>query len=184
VSAATPRAIRLLRVDEPHDEVSDTLILTSEQRRSQRASVVSVRGVAIDLDFPESIALRTDDVLVLDNGTFVDVIAAPEPLIEVRGEHAALARISWALGGRHVPVQFLPNRLRLRNDPTLVPLITAIGGKVAAIEAPFEPEGGAYAAHAHGHDDHSAHDHAHHDHDHHHDHHDHHRHSHKHGRRS
>jgi urease accessory protein len=165
-----PRAIRLLQAGEPYTKVHDTLILTSEQRRGQRASVVSVRGVAIDLDFPESVALRTDDVLALDNGGFVDVVAAAEPLIEVRGEHAALARISWALGDRHVPVQFLPNRLRLRNDPALVPLIAAIGGKVAAIEAPFEPEGGAYAVHVHDHHDHGGHGHAHHDHDHDHDH--------------
>jgi urease accessory protein len=164
VTDGTPRAIRLLRVGEPREKISDTLILTSAQRRVQRASVVSTRGAAIDLDLPEPVALRTDDVLVLDNGKLIDVVAAPEPLIEARGEHAVLARIAWALGDRHVLAQFLPNRIRLRADPALATLIANIGGKVTAIEAPFEPEGGAYAGH--GHHDHAGHDHHDHDHDH------------------
>jgi urease accessory protein len=164
-----------LRSGEPHEKISDTLILTSDQRRAQRAHVVSARGAAIDLDLPEPTALRTDDVLVLDTGERVDVVAAPEQLIEVRGEHAVLARIAWALGDRHVPAQFLPNRIRLRADPALTTLIAAIGGKVTAIEAPFEPEGGAYAGRAH---DQHRHDHDHHDYDHRHGH------AHKHGEHS
>ena len=48
--------------------------------------------------------------------------------------------------------------------PALETLLAALGAKITAIEAPFEPEGGAYAsAHAHGHD-HGHHDHHHHDH--------------------
>jgi urease accessory protein len=180
VSAAAPRAIRLLRSGEPHSKISDTLILASDERRVQRARVVSARGIAIEFDLPEPVALRTDDVLVLDTGELVDVVAAPEPLIEVRGEHFNLARIAWALGDRHVPAQFLPNRIRLRTDPALVTLIAAIGGKVTAIEAPFEPEGGAYAGHAHDLHDHAGHthDHDHREHDHHHGH------AHKHGEHS
>src|SRR5207244_1598482 len=82
---------------------------------------------------------------------------------------------------RHVPVQMLERRLRLKPDPAIETLLRSLGAKVVAIDAPFEPEGGAYDAavgdhdhhhHDHGHD-HHAHDHAHdhgHAHDHHHDH--------------
>lgn len=166
---AAPRAIRLLRAGEPHAKIHDTLILTSDERRTQRVRVTSARGTAIELDLSEPSALHTDDVLALDNGELVDVVAAPESLIEVRGEHAVLARVAWTLGDRHVPVQFLPNRIRLRDDPALRPLIAAIGGKMTAIEAPFEPEGGAYAGHAHNRrdqNDHHAHDHVHEHHNH------------------
>jgi urease accessory protein len=108
--------------------------------------------------------LRTDDLLVLNDGNLVEVVAAPEPLIEARAAGiAALARLAWHLGDRHVPVQVLPNRIRARRDGAIEGLLASLGAKVAAIEAPFEPEGGAYARHEESACDH--HDH-HHDHDH------------------
>ena len=91
--------------------------------------------------------LRTDDALVLDDGRLVEVVAEPEPLIEVRADDLpALARLAWHLGDRHVPIQVLERRLRLRRDPAIEALLQSLGAKVVAIEAPFEPEGGAYAA--------------------------------------
>jgi urease accessory protein len=93
-------------------------------------------------------------------------VAAPEPLIEVRAvDVAVLARLAWHLGDRHVPVQILPNRIRAQHDPAIETLLKSLGAKVTMIDAPFEPEGGAYAS-AHGHDHH----HDDHDHDHDHDH--------------
>jgi urease accessory protein len=102
-------------------------------------------------------------------------------LIEARAaDLLGLARLAWHLGDRHVPVQVLERKLRLKRDPAIETLLQSLGAKIVAIEAPFEPEGGAYAAavsgHAH-HDHHHSHDHSHdhghshdHDHDHHHDH--------------
>ena len=91
-------------------------------------------------------------------------MAAPEPLIEARAaDVAALARLAWHLGDRHVPVQVLPNRMRARRDAAIEALLKSLGAKVTLIEAPFEPEGGAYAS-SHGHDhahDHHGHDHGH-----------------------
>jgi urease accessory protein len=171
-----PRAIRLLRADEPRGKISDTVILNSDERRNQRAHVVTVQGMRIELDLPEPATLRTDDVLALDTGEVIDVVAAAEPLIEVRGDLTALSRIAWALGDRHVPVQILSNRIRLRAEQAHNALIASLGGKMRPIEAPFEPEGGAYAVahgdhhgsdggHAHGHDHHGhRHDHKYDDH--------------------
>ena len=120
-----------------------------------------------------AVRLRTDDVLVLDDGGLVEIVAEPEPLIEARaGDLPALARLAWHLGDRHVPIQVLERRLRLKRDPAIEALLQSLGAKVVAIDAPFEPEGGAYAA--------PAADHHHHDHDHHHGH-DHHDHAHGHG---
>ena len=102
-------------------------------------------------------------------------MAEPEPLIEARAaDLPALARLAWHLGDRHVPIQVLERRLRLKRDPAIEALLQSLGAKVVAIDAPFEPEGGAYAApagdHHHHHHDHE-HDHDHdHGHDHHHDH--------------
>jgi urease accessory protein len=166
-----PRAVKLLAPGAAATPAIDTLILLSADRRNPRASVVGGNGTRVEFDFADAIALRTDDCLLLDSGDVVEVVAAPEPLFEVRADLATLARIAWALGDRHVPVEFFPARLRLHRDDTLAALITALGGKIANIDAPFEPEGGAYAAgaaHMHAHHDH---DHGHHGHDHAHHHH-------------
>ena len=42
--------------------------------------------------------------------------------------------------------EMLPNRIRARRDEAIEALLKSLGAKVALIEAPFEPEGGAYAS--------------------------------------
>jgi urease accessory protein len=98
----------------------------------------------------------------------VEVVAAPEPLIDARAaDLASLARLAWHLGDHHVPVQLVPNRIRARREAGVESLLNALGAKLALIEAPFEPEGGAYASpHGHGHDHGHNHAHGHHHHDH------------------
>lgn len=151
----------------------DTLILKSEQRRVQTGHFTGVNGTAIGIMLPEPVALRNGDALELDDGSIVDVVIEPEPLVEIRGNDLThLARLAWHLGDRHVPVQILANRLRMRPEAALESMLKALGARIAAIEAPFDPEGGAYAAHAHAHDHHDhSHDDHHHDHPHGHGHH-------------
>jgi len=160
-----PRATIVLAAAERHDRpVIDTVILDYAQRSAQKITVTGVKGGAFEIDLRQPARLRTDDVLVLEDGGLVEVVAAPEPLIEARAaDLAALSRLAWHLGDRHVPVQVLPNRIRARREPA----VKLLGAKVAMIEAPFEPEGGAYALSGH---DHAHHDHAHDHHGHHHDH--------------
>jgi urease accessory protein len=177
-----PRATRVLPASERRDgAVLDTLILPYAQRQAHKGFLFGVKGTCVELDLAEPIRLRTDDALVLDDGALVEVVAEPEPLIEARAtDLAALARLAWHLGDRHVPVQVLERKLRLKRDPAIEEMLASLGAKVVAIEAPFEPEAGAYAAPA----DHHHHDHDHDDHHHHHDHdqhHGHHHHGHEHG---
>jgi urease accessory protein len=137
--------------------IIDSVILDSAQRRASRGERVSVKGLRFAVELAEPTHLRTGDAFELGDGRLVEVVAEPEPLIEVRAvDTAALARIAFHLGDRHVPVQLFANRIRLRRDQTLESLIVSLGGKCAAIEAPFDPEGGAYvgAAHAHTRDHH------------------------------
>ena len=160
-----PRVKELLRAGEPRGRIADTLILNAEQRRMRHGFVFGEKGTCVEFDFAEPVVLRTDDRLLLDDDRVVEIVAQAEPLLEVKADVPALARLAWMLGDRHVPVEILPNRIRLRRDPALEPLLTAAGGKLVAIEAPFEPEGGAYSASAHaGHDHHHHHDHGDHDH--------------------
>lgn len=180
-----PRATGVIAADHRHGRpIADTVILDYAQRSGEPAAATSVKGNAIDIHLHGAPRLRTDDLLMLDDGSLVEVVAAPEPLIEARAaDVAALARLAWHLGDRHVPVQLLPNRIRARREAAVEALLASLGAKVALIEAPFEPEGGAYApqpahdrhhahdhAHDHGHDHLHGHDHAHCGHDHSHDH--------------
>jgi urease accessory protein len=159
-------ATRVLAAGDRGDRpIIDTVILDYAQRSAHRITVIGIKGGVVEIDLRHPARLRTDDLLLLDNGELVEVVAALEPLMEARaGDVAVLARLAWHLGDRHVPVQMLPNRIRARRDAAIEALFKSLGAKVTAIEAPFEPEGGAYASshslehgHAHGH---------HHDHDH------------------
>jgi urease accessory protein len=167
-----PRVVRVAAALPGDGQIVDTVILTPEQRRAPRGAVTGVKGTRCTFDLAEPVALRAGDLLVLDDGNLIEVVAEPEPLIEARAKDlTALARLAWHLGDRHVPVQLFPNRLRVRRDAAIEALLARLGAKTVAIEAPFDPEGGAYlaATHGHHHDHHDHHDHDHHDHGHHHD---------------
>ena len=126
--------------------------------------MTGVGGLEFLLDLPDAVMLRSGDALQLEDGRLVEVVAAPEPLAEVRaGDPATLARLAWHIGNRHLPVQIMAKSLRIRRDHVIADMLRGLGAKVIEIDAPFDPEGGAYASHVatQGHD--------HHDHDHDHD---------------
>jgi urease accessory protein len=146
-------------------EPLDVVVLDFDARHRRRVVMRGVRGTAFLLDLAEATALRGGDALVLDDGGLIEVVAAPEPLAEVGAPEAAMLRIAWHLGNRHLPVQLAGRRLRIRRDHVIEAMIERLGGRVVAIEAPFDPEGGAYAeggapahGHAHGHGGHHHHD--------------------------
>jgi len=173
------RVVRVVSSAGAGARATDTVILNAEQRRLQTGHFTGVNGTAIGAMLPEPILLRHGDALELDDGSLVDVVIEPEPLVEIRGNDLIhLARLAWHLGDRHVPVQIFANRLRMRPDGALETMLKSLGARLTPIEAPFDPEGGAYAHHVHVHDHahhhHHDHDHGHHDHDHHHGHHHHH----------
>ena len=156
-------------------EATDTVVLDFDDRHRRRMTMTGTRGLEFLLDLEEAVALRGGDALVLDDGRLIEVVAAPEPLVEIRGSDPYhLVRIAWHLGNRHLPTQIVGKGLRIRRDHVIEEMVKGLGARVIAIDAPFDPEGGAYSGGGHGHHDHGHHDHAHHDHSaHKHDHHDH-----------
>jgi urease accessory protein len=175
-----PRATRVLRAGEARPaKALDTLILDYAQRQTRQGFFFTGKGTCIELDFAEPPALATDDTLVLDDGSLVEIVAESEELIEARiPDPAALARLAWRLGDGHVPVQLFANRVRLRRTAEVEALLAGIAAKVTPLTAPFEPDVRAtdHAHHQHGHDHAHPHEHHHdhgHDHDHDHDGHDH-----------
>jgi urease accessory protein len=172
---------------------ADTVVLDFDDRHRRRVAMTGTRGLEFLLDLENAVALRGGDALVLEDGRLIEVVAAPEPLLEIKGSDPHhLIRVAWHLGNRHLPTQLMPKGLRIRRDHVIEAMVRGLGARVIEIEAPFDPEGGAYAesrhdhghghGHGHGHDHSHGHDH-HHDH-HHHDHDDHDHHDHGHGHHS
>ena len=149
-------------------EPADSVVLDFDDRHRRRIQMKGVGGLVFLLDLQEAVALRSGDGLQLDDQRVVEVVAAPEPLAEIRAaDPAALTRVAWHLGNRHLPTELLRKSLRIRRDPVIEEMVTRLGATVVAIEAPFNPEGGAYVrgpsvSHDRDHHGHDHHDHAHH----------------------
>ena len=168
--------IRATRVQGQHrwsSPPADTVVLDFDDRHRRRMVMTGTRGLEFLLDLENAVALRGGDALVLDDGRLVEVVAAPEPLVEIRGSDPQhLVRLAWHLGNRHLPTQIMPKGLRIRRDHVIEAMVKGLGARVIEIEAPFDPEGGAYAGGGHAHapeadrHGHAAHDHSSHDHDH------------------
>ena len=154
------------------------IALPYDGRHRRRLTMRAANGVEFLLDLAEARALRDGDGLVLDDGRVVRVVASPEPVADVVAAPHLLLRVAWHIGNRHIPCELLPDRIRIARDHVLEAMVRGLGAEVQQIEAPFQPEAGAYAqgghAHAHASDAPDAdHDHAHghtHGHDHHHEH--------------
>ena len=102
------------------------------------------------LDLAEAGVLEDGDGLALSDGSWLAVKAKPEPLIEVTAaDPAALARLAWHLGNRHLPAQIERERILIRDDHVIIDMLTGLGAEVRKVRAPFDPEGGAYGQHNH-----------------------------------
>jgi urease accessory protein len=133
----------------------DRVLIDYDRRHRRRIRLETEAGGDVMLDLPQAVALRHGDGLELADGGVVRVVARPEPLAEIHA-HAAgeLVRIAWHLGNRHLPVQLLDDRIRIRRDHVIEAMVEQLGGHVGHIEAPFDPEAGAYAGgHRHLDDD-------------------------------
>ncbi len=160
--APTPkRATTVLRAGTWHAaDAVDRVMLDADSRHRRRIVLTGEDGLTFLLDFAEVTLLRDGDGLLLNDGTVVAVIAKPEPLVEIaagaddsggNSRPVALARLAWHLGNRHTEVQIIGDRLRMRRDHVLEEMLAGLGAVLTPIEAPFEPERGAYHQHSHAH---------------------------------
>lgn len=169
------RAIDVKAAGSWREDAVDTVVLDFDDRHRRRIAMKGIRGLDFVLDLPEAIMLRSGDALALEDGRLVEVLSAPEPLLEIAArDQKHLVRVAWHLGNRHLPTQIMGAKLRIRRDHVIADMARGLGAEVREIEAPFDPEGGAYAQHVathshdHAHDHHGhGHDHDHHDHGHH-----------------
>lgn len=141
----------------PDTQATDTVLIDFDRRHRRRILLTTEQGREILLDLPQATRLRHGDGLKLEDGSTIRVESRPEPLAEIHAhDDATLVRIAWHLGNRHLPVQLLGDRIRIRTDHVIEDMVEHLGGHVERIEAPFDPEAGAYAGghqHHHDHDD-------------------------------
>jgi urease accessory protein len=140
----------------PEAEAVDAVTLAYLDRHRRRMRLVADSGVTFLLDLARAQHLGDGDGLELDSGGYVRVRAAPEPVLEIEAsDRAGLLRIAWHLGNRHLPLQIDGDRLRIRADHVIAEMVAGLGGKLTPLDAPFDPEIGAYAGpQHHQHDDH------------------------------
>ena len=112
------RAIALHRRGHwPEEAALDAVTLAFLDRHRRRIRLVADSGAPFLLDLARPQRLTDGDGLELDDGGYVRVRAAPEPVIEIEADHATdLLRIAWHIGNRHLPVQAVEGRLRIRDD--------------------------------------------------------------------
>lgn len=134
---------------------AEKLVLPFELRQRSRLRARLASGLEVGLFLERGIVLRGGDLLLAEDGTAIEVVAALETVSTVRDSDATrLARAGYHLGNRHVPVEIGNGWLRYGHDHVLDDMVRGLGLTVVGEEAPFEPEAGAYG-HAHA----SAHDH-------------------------
>ena len=124
------------------------LVLPFEQRQKSRLRARLENGDEVALILPRGKVLRGGDRVTATDGREVEIVAAPEKLLHI--ESTELARVAYHLGNRHVPLQVGQGFLRIAEDHVLEEMARKLGARVSHVEAPFEPEAGAYG---HQHDE-------------------------------
>ncbi len=130
-----------------------SVTLASDARHRRRMTLRADEGFEFLLDLVHAAYLKGGDGLALEDGSYVEVQAADEPVMDISCKDPAhLARVAWHVGNRHLAVQVLPDgALRLLDDHVIAEMAERLGARVERRNAPFDPEPGAYAGGAHGH---------------------------------
>jgi len=130
-----------------------------ELRQKSQFECTDSQGRALAVLLPAGVVVRGGDVLVAEDGSVVQVVAKPQPVMIIRpGEHAGagdLARAAYHLGNRHIALEVQADHLKIVPDAALAALLRTMRLVVTDTFGAFEPEGGAAALHAaHGQDPH------------------------------
>jgi len=136
------------------EDAIDSVTLDYDARFRRRIALQTDGGKPLLLDLAKAQSLAQGDGLITETGIII-VRAAPERLAELRAcDTAHLVQLAWHLGNRHLPTELSGDCLRIRYDHVIVDMARKLGAEVSEINAPFNPEGGAYGhgrTHSHDH---------------------------------
>lgn len=159
-----PRAGSIIRATEAKGvEPFDVAVLEHDERHLRRRVLTLRNGGQVLVDLLEPVALHDGDLLALDDGRHVGIVAPSEAVYEVHARDAVhLAQLAWHIGNRHLPAAIEAERIVILRDHVIRDMLEGLGAAVTEAVEPFNPLRGAYSGHGgHGH-----HHHGHHDHDH------------------
>ena len=135
---------------------ASTIELDWDVRQKSRFEATDSLGRQLGVFLPRGTQVRGGDVLVVEDGSLVRVIAARQAVLRitacaVHGTPFDLTRAAYHLGNRHVTIELKPEHLKIETDHVLADMLRAMHLIVTEVIEAFEPEGGAYSAGAHAH---------------------------------
>ena len=138
-------------------------------RQKSRFETTDSLDRSVGVFLPRGTVVRGGDVLIAEDGSLIRVEAAPQSVLRItactaHGSPFDLTRAAYHLGNRHVPIELRPDYLQIEPDHVLADMLRAMHLIVNQVDAPFEPESGAYSshgAHSHAHAHADTHAHAH-----------------------
>ena len=119
----------------------DHITLGYDARLIRRKRLDTDSGASFMVDLHETTSLNPGDAFKLDDGRVIEIAAAEEPVVVIKGN---LTRLAWHIGNRHTPCQIAADHLVIRRDPVLEAMLQILGAEVTLAMAAFTPEGGAY----------------------------------------
>ena len=136
----------------PQSRFDAELELPFDLRQKSRLRTRTGDGEEVGLFLQRGHVLRGGDYLQAEDGRIVRVKAKDEQVLHVEcPSFSELVRVSYHLGNRHVPLQVGERWVRIANDYVLRAMVEGLGASVKVLDAPFEPEAGAYGGgHHHG----------------------------------
>ncbi len=142
-----------------------------DMRQKSRFEATDSKGQTVGIFLPRGQVVRGNDLLVGEDGSFLRVQAAPQPVLKIthcphHGSVFDLTRAAYHLGNRHVPIELQPDHLKIEPDHVLKEMLESMHLIVHLVDESFEPENGAYGAHHTSRSDHHHHDHSSHNHEH------------------
>jgi urease accessory protein len=136
-----PVALTLHRSGQWPRLATGRVVLGYDERFLRRKRLVMASGDAFLVDLAETTNLLSGDAFELNDGRLVEIAAAEEPVLVIKGD---LVRLAWHIGNRHTPCQVEVDHLVIRADHVLADMLRGLGATVTEALAPFSPEGGAY----------------------------------------
>jgi len=132
----------------------DTITLSYAERTRSRLRVITGTGRDAGLFLPRGTILNNGNLLRGEDGLLVKVCAATETVSSAStSDPLLLSKACYHLGNRHVAVQIMDGCVRYLHDHVLDEMLASLGLVVEILQAPFEPESGAYSrggpTHAH-----------------------------------
>jgi urease accessory protein len=135
---------------DPEIETVDQLELTVEERERAHLRARSTGNRELIISLPRGEELHDGDVVYVEGGVAIAVVAAPEDVLEVRPRTTReWALAAYQLGNLHRPARFLPDAILTSYDRSSEEALRALGVPTRRATRGFVGERSAAFVHQH-----------------------------------